>query len=265
MFSTFLFIRDTQTFNQFIANGYCIASCSSKFDDEMVKEHILSCKEMDPKELDMYILGQLSALLPPPPARTTYRFRGNEICKPMFQFINSISAKKLKSLVQHFRANGNIPRQHGNAGKRPHNTTSEETMADLLLFLDNYAIEHGLNLPGRVAGHRDDRSIILPAHHTMVLVHKTYQNSCITNKEHMPVSYNKFCEVWKAFRPYLVTANPRSDLCFTCQENVNLIIKSSNENIEKKSLSLFQQEEHLKLAQKLLIFQRKLIVILTQT
>ena len=113
-------------------------------------------------------------------------------------------------------------------------------MADLLLFLDNYAIEHGLNLPGKVAGHRDDRSIILPAHHTMVLVHKTYQNSCITNKEHMPVSYNKFCEVWKAFRPYLVTANPRSDLCFTCQENVNLIIKSSNENIEKKSLSLFQ-------------------------
>ena len=204
---------------------------------------------MAPKELDMFILGQLTALSPLASSKTTFRFRGVEICKRTFLFVNNISEKKYKSLVKHFKTNGNEPRQHGNVGKRPDNTTSEETVSDLLNVLDNYALEHGLNLPGRVAGHRDDRSIILSAHHTMVFVHKNYESLCMKNKEHMPVSYIKFCQLWKTFRPYLVTANPRSDLCFTCQANVNLIVKASNEDINKKSLAMFQQEEHLRIAQ----------------
>ena len=200
---------------------------------------------MEKATLDSFILAQLSAMCPALPAKTTYRFRGQKICRKMFRICNGISEKRLKSLLEHFRAFGIAPRVHGNSGRRPHNTTMEGTVKDMLSFLDNYAITHGLHLPGRVAGIRNGRSVVLPANHTMTFVHKDYQDSCLKYKKHMPILYQKFCDLWKTFRPYLVTANPRSDLCFTCQENVNLIIKSSNEHIEKKSAALFEQEEHL--------------------
>ena len=63
------------------------------------------------------------------------------------------------------------------------------------------------------------------------------------------MSLLKFVEIWKTILPCIVSMKPHSDLCFTYQDNNNLIIKSSNENIGNKHVALNKQLQHLHRAQ----------------
>ena len=59
-----------------------------------------------------------------------------------------------------------------------------------------------------------------------------------------------FRDTWSKLVPYIVTAKPMTDLCWTCQANNNLIYHGVNIPEEKKSECLRQQEEHLLVVQK---------------
>ena len=91
-----------------------------------------------------------------------------------------------------------------------------------------------MSLPGRVSGVRDYCVTVLPPTHTYAFVYRTYVEASKLESA-STVSYQQFCKIWKAFKPDIIAMKPRSDLCFTCQINNNLIIKSANLAEDKKS------------------------------
>ena len=54
-----------------------------------------------------------------------------------------------------------------------------------------------------------------------------------------------FRQTWRKLLPFIVTARPMTDLCWTCQQNNHLIYRSANLSEADKSVRLVQQESHL--------------------
>jgi len=63
------------------------------------------------------------------------------------------------------------------------------------------------------------------------------------------VGSSSFFGLWKQLTPFIVTAKPVTDLCWTCQKNNTLIYRGSNIADSDKSTRLQQQEEHLRIVQ----------------
>ena len=63
------------------------------------------------------------------------------------------------------------------------------------------------------------------------------------------VGKSSFRSLWKQLAPFIVTAKPMSDLCWTCQRNITLVYRSANQTEAEKSERLKGQEEHLRLAE----------------
>ena len=59
------------------------------------------------------------------------------------------------------------------------------------------------------------------------------------------MSETGFRKTWKALWPFIVTAWPITDLCWTCQKNNVVISRSANLPEAEKSERLLQQERHL--------------------
>ena len=49
------------------------------------------------------------------------------------------------------------------------------------------------------------------------------------------VAYTTFCNYWQTLLPHIVVGKPMSDLCRTCQQNSNIILKAVNKSTEEKS------------------------------
>ena len=96
-------------------------------------------------------------------------------------------------------------------------------------------------------GHKDYRYVVLPAFLTKSKVYSKYATAC--EKEKMPfMSQRVFLNYWNELHPRIINCNPRTDLCFTCQKNVSLLLKSRNKDLDTKLKALLCQEEHTKLA-----------------
>ena len=101
------------------------------------------------------------------------------------------------------------------------------------MFLQNYAIVNALSLPGRMPGHRDYRCMVLPAFLTKKKVYVKYVEACKADgRQYM--SERVFGNYWRELHPRIVSGNPRTDLCYTCQNNVSLVWKSRNKDLTNK-------------------------------
>ena len=119
--------------------------CCNQFTREYVTSARETCAELTHSELDVAILGQLTAgtntssslstgMLSTGRAHhketerkrvyTGYFHQGKPVCHKMFRFLHNIGEKRLKNLITSFKDNGLRPRLHGNAKKLPHNTLS---------------------------------------------------------------------------------------------------------------------------------------------
>ena len=70
-------------------------------------------------------------------------------------FVHAIGARQLKNLISHYNENGLSERTHGNARKRPHNRTDGEEIQKIKEFIEPFADNHALPLPGRLPTHKD--------------------------------------------------------------------------------------------------------------
>ena len=61
-----------------------------------------------------------------------------------------------------------------------------------------------------------------------------YQESCLRS-DHTPVACTTFRSYWTKLLPFITVDKPMSDLCWTCQQNSNVILKSINKPVEEKS------------------------------
>uniref|UniRef100_A0A1X7TL06 Uncharacterized protein n=1 Tax=Amphimedon queenslandica TaxID=400682 RepID=A0A1X7TL06_AMPQE len=76
--------------------------------------------------------------------------REDRICKKLFLFVYSIRNCTYKNLRRHFLQIGIKPRVHGNTGRISCHAVSVEGIKDVVAFLENYAEDYAILLPGRI-------------------------------------------------------------------------------------------------------------------
>ena len=135
-------------------------SCSSTFTAESVESYMSHCSELTRAELDMAILGQLSAFTntsthtvhsskhrhSPSSRQRAYMLfwhGGRRVCKKMFLFLHTISEKRLRNLQA--------------------NTISFADTQRVVEFLQTYAEANTILLPGRIPGYKRSDVQLLPS------------------------------------------------------------------------------------------------------
>ena len=81
----------------------------------------------------------------------------NKVCKKIFLFLHGIGKKRYNTLESHYKDNGLERRDHGNHKRLPHNY-AYQSIIGVHKFLNNYAEENAILLPGRIPGHKRDDS-----------------------------------------------------------------------------------------------------------
>ena len=102
-----------------------------------------------------------------------YMHEGHEVCKKTFCFLYGIGKDRLRSVKEHYLANGLETRVHGNTKRLPHNHSSPETINNVVKFLQNYAEENAILLPGRIPGYKRDDIKLLPSSRSKNVSYKT--------------------------------------------------------------------------------------------
>lgn len=84
---------------------------------------------------------------------------------------------------------------HKNKGKSPHNQTDYETVLDIKKFIETFADNHALPLPGRLPAFKDYRVMLLPSDMTKSAVYRNYVKAC-ESEQSKPVCrrlFEKIC------------------------------------------------------------------------
>ena len=229
--------------------------CSEQFTFDHYFEFRMQCKELTRVELDMALLGQLSAFTfssEQTMRSTTYRHpsnsrqhsystftlthRGRKVCRKTFLFLHGISEKRLKNLKANFLKSGLSPRVHGNTRHLPANTTPFADTQQVVHFIQTYAEAHAILLPGRIPGYKRSDLKLLPSSTTKRQVWLLYSASL--DSTHHRVAYSTFNIMWQKFVPHIMVTKPMSDLCWVCQKNSVAIMRASNQPEEPRSLGL---------------------------
>ena len=207
-------------------------ACSTQFTPEAVKEQQEKCATLEKEALDMLILGQFQAHSSGAESNKTNRqyyiafhYRGKRICRNFFLFIHSISLKRYRNLLEHHHKHGAAQRVHGNKHKAPHNRLPLDAVQDVVAFIQRFAEIHAMPLPGRLPNHKEDKALLLPSSCGKSEVYRQYVHARSTESK-CAVSWAKFHSLWKEILPHISTMKPTSDLCFECQNNAALILRS---------------------------------------
>ena len=200
------------------------------------------CRELSRQELDLVIMGELRALTARSSrtwretervrSHTKFLFSGQPVCLTTFCFLHCIGRGKFTATKSSWLQNGLRPQQH--TCVTPHNATSYTEITRVVHFILQYAEDHGILLPGRVPGYKRNDLQLLPSHTTKRDVWQLYYSALEEDHSHA-VCYSLFCRLWKQLTPQVVVTRPMSDLCWTCQRNSNLIMRSHNQPLEEKT------------------------------
>ena len=147
-------------------------------------------------------------------------------------------------MKEHFRVNSLSPRIHGNKGRLPKRTCAFDTVTGVVTFINNFAQERAIALPGRIPGFKRTDIKVLPSSETKSSVFRLYQLSAQLAGGHS-VGHSKFLELWNELVPHVVISRPMTDLCHTCQKNNSKIYRSANLPETEKSQLLKDMESHL--------------------
>ena len=238
--------------------------CSGCFEVAHVKEMRLSCQTLEKCELDMFIMGQLSALCNTSntvstlnrhkeeerkKSYTSFFHQHKPICRKMFLFFHSISKKRLENISTSLGRNGITPRIHGNAKRLPVNTLTLKNVKHVIHFLQNYAEQNAILLPGRIPGYSRSDVQLLPSSTSKKNIWKTYFEATQRDSEVHSIAYSTFCKFWNLLLPQIILMKPMTDLCWTCQKNSVALMRSANCPEREKSAAVQHAQEHLQIVQ----------------
>ena len=253
--------EETEGAKNFFSSSCCKlgpnkSPCYKHFSQESLLKARQESLELDHDEVDLVILSHLRAHRSAPSdkaevirQKVQYSFAGKKICRSTFLFIHAISHHRYEELIVHYDISGTCTRVHKNKGKSPHNVTSDSIIRHVKLFIENYATVHALPLPGRLPSHRDFRIMLLPSDITKAFVYRKFVDACASSKI-TAISRRTFENLWSELCPQISVMKPASDLCFVCQQNSYLIMKSVNLPEHVKSARLIDAQHHLELAKK---------------
>ena len=96
-----------------------------------------------------------------------------------FLIFYSISQNRLTGLISWYRMNGLVPKEKKSGGRRYNvRAHSFEDVKRAIAFINNYAEDHALALPGRIPGCKRDAVKLLPCSDTKVKVYNAYKSAC---------------------------------------------------------------------------------------
>ena len=143
-------------------------------------------------------------------------FRGNRVCRKTFCFLHCIDKQKLQVIGRSLDSDGLKPRVHGLSGKQPYNSMTFDERKYIHTFLNNYASDHALPLPGRLPNHRKANVLLLPSDKRQADIHVVYQKAAKSAGIRV-ISFSSFARIWRELCPNIVLSKPSTDLCHTCQ------------------------------------------------
>ena len=152
---------------EFLAKGCCKVNCIREFpiaDIERIKDSFFDL-------FDWFKTWDTSEAV-------DYRIEGRKLCRQAFLFLINISKTKLQNLRQHYNQEGLQSRRHGNVGRAPPNSHLFETREIVKNFIENYADNHDVILPGRIPGYRDASIVLLSSAETKLNVYRFYKECC---------------------------------------------------------------------------------------
>lgn len=132
---------------------------------------------------------------------------GLQICRATFLMLHGVGKRRYANLKAHFRAKGLSPRTHGNRRRLPHNAFSPDTVNGVVRFIDNFAREHAITLPGRIPRFKRTDIKILPSSETKTSVFRLYEQSAKIAGSHA-VGHSKFLQLWNDLVPRVVISKP---------------------------------------------------------
>ena len=94
-------------------------------------------------------------------------------------------------------------------------------------------------LPGKMPKMKDYTVMMLPSDVTKANSWRKYVRES-ADSSLKAVGLTKFKNIWKLYLPHIAVMKVSSDLCDTCQQNNNLIMKAVNCTEEEKSARLKQ-------------------------
>ena len=152
--------------------------CSSQFSTDHVMSVRASCSELTRSELDMVVMGQMTAGMNDDTTTNsvsrhrakvrqrvaiTFHHQGKQICERMFRFLHTLGETRYKNLKKSLQSQGLSTRSHGNLKRSPAHALSLSSTEFVVRFLLNYAEQNTLLLPGRVPGYSRSDIKLLPS------------------------------------------------------------------------------------------------------
>ena len=87
----------------------------------------------------------------------------HEVCKTTFGFLYGVGRWWIMSLKESYLWNGLETCIHGNTKGLPHNQMTHRAICNVVKFLQNYAQQNAILLPGRLPNYKKDDIKLLPS------------------------------------------------------------------------------------------------------
>ena len=137
-----------------------------------------------------------------------------------------------------------------NTKRSPHHAMSFAAKRYVVTFLHNYAEENAILLPGCIPAYKRDDIKFLPSNRSKAVRYFQsvslkhcfqiqsiweYYCDCAKRTDIQVAAKTTFLSYWRALVPQIIVGKPMSDLCWTCQQNNALILKSINKPANEKT------------------------------
>ena len=95
---------------------------------------------------------------------SNFMHHGHHVCKVTFAFLHGIGINhRVLAIRKHYEENGMETRTHQNSKRLPARTLSFDDINRVVKFLQQFAEQHAILLPGRVPNHKRDDVKLLPS------------------------------------------------------------------------------------------------------
>ncbi len=122
-----------------------------------------------------------------------------QICLKTFLFLHGIGRRRYDTVRQYYVQNGIEDGIHGNTKRLPHHGITTEDLKIIVSFLQNYAEQNAILLPGRIPSFKRT-DVQLLTNTTKKGVWNCYVKACATQTFRMAT----FCKLWKCYVPHII-------------------------------------------------------------
>ena len=156
------------------ANG---KPCSTLFSVEYYIDYRAQASQLKRQELDLLLLGSILTTVldrdsivngrhKPPKRRkvSSHMHNGYKVCKTTYAFLYSVGTKhRLEAIQKHYFEHGMETRVHKNTWQLPYNALSFDEIRSVIKFIEKYAEQYAILLPGRIPAYKRDDMKLLPS------------------------------------------------------------------------------------------------------